>query len=75
MKPFVIYGIAASVAMIVAFGSFICGLARVQRPKNRMLAIILIVVSIPFFYAALKLSQESDRLKGVKPAIHQDISK
>ena len=75
MKPFVMYGIIASVAMVVAFGSFIWGLARIQKPKSRRLAIILIVVSIPLFYAALKLSQESDRLKGVEPAIHQDFIK
>jgi hypothetical protein len=75
MKPFVMYGIAASIAMIVAFGSFILGLARVQKPQSRLMAIILIVVSIPFFYAALKLSQESDRLKGVEPTIHQNLIK
>ncbi len=30
MKPFVMYGVASSIAMIVAFGSFIMGLARSQ---------------------------------------------
>jgi len=73
MKPFVMYGIAASMAMIVGLGSFNMGLARVKKPNSKRLAILLMVVSIPLFYAALQLSQESDRLKGVKEAVTQEF--
>ena len=74
MKPFVWFGIASALAMIVGFGCLIIGISRLKKP-NRFLAIGLIIISIPLFYASINLSAQSDRLKGVSPRVEQNSSK
>jgi hypothetical protein len=75
MKPFVWYAIIASLAMISAFGCLIIGILRLKQPKNKFIAIGLIIISIPLFYASSKLSVKSDQLKFAKNGIEQNSTK
>jgi hypothetical protein len=74
MKPFILYGIIAAFAMIGGFFCLITGIAGLKK-EHKFLAIGLIIVCIPLFYAAYALSVKSDQLKGVTPKTGQHSTK